>query len=424
MRGFVPQSPDAPAPASKITQEANRAFKKSRATGGYWVLLFGVGVGTMVTTATYIFFQWRQHEIDQRRGWLEFKELVMGTRKGGATSDDDADAGEAEVVVAVKEKGSSSSSSANTRRDEVVLILPDADDDHDESVAATAGKPEKAMVPGVGRIGGKLRMLNVPLDVFPSSVEEFMSFPYPVYSIFIWTTAATLTTLFAWSRGKWMWYRRHFMGRVNFSLNTVHNGTLKFRTLFERSLYDMMFRNQAAVKIVGAAANRTVVGRPFLEIPPAENWYVLNNVLNEISSLCSIGFVQADAGMPVRWRTYIFGLTCEKEKAVWNRKLRVMLVDEELLKRVLDMPTPRFEEAHHGVRWSTLQAMARLYRKQVEEQEAAERAGTPLVPGGYLGRVELAIPYGSSTGGGGAAANSAFATSETELREEEEDSRR
>lgn len=47
--------------------------------------------------------------------------------------------------------------------------------------------------------------------------------------------------------------------------------------------------------------------------------------------------------MPVRWRTYIFGLTCEKEKAVWNRKLRVMLVDEELLKRVLDMPTPRFE---------------------------------------------------------------------------------
>jgi hypothetical protein len=27
-------------------------------------------------------------------------------------------------------------------------------------------------------------------------------------------------------------------------------GTLKFRTLFERSLYDMMFRNQAAVKCV------------------------------------------------------------------------------------------------------------------------------------------------------------------------------
>jgi uncharacterized protein HemY len=32
-------------------------------TGGYWVLLLGVGVGTMVTTATYIFFQWRQYEI-------------------------------------------------------------------------------------------------------------------------------------------------------------------------------------------------------------------------------------------------------------------------------------------------------------------------------------------------------------------------
>jgi hypothetical protein len=40
--------------------------------------------------------------------------------------------------------------------------------------------------------------------------------------------------------------------------------------------------------------------------------------------------------------------------------------------------------------------MARLYRQQVEEQEAAAQAGTPPMPGGYLGRVELAIPYGGA----------------------------
>jgi hypothetical protein len=65
--------------------------------------------------------------------------------------------------------------------------------------------------------------------------------------------------------------------------------------------------------------------------------------------------------------------------------------------------------------------MARLYRQQVEEREAAEQAGTSLVPGGYLGRVELAIPFGTT---GWSAANGFLASSETELREEEEDSRR
>jgi hypothetical protein len=46
-------------------RQANRAFRKSSVYN--WVLLqllgVGLGVGTMVTTATYIFFQWRQYEI-------------------------------------------------------------------------------------------------------------------------------------------------------------------------------------------------------------------------------------------------------------------------------------------------------------------------------------------------------------------------
>lgn len=104
----------------------------------------------------------------------------------------------------------------------------------------------------------------------------------------------------------------------------------------------------------------------------------------------------ASRGIPVIWRTYIFGITCEKERAVWNRKLRIMLVDEAFLKSIPDMPTPYFEEPHHNVRWSTLQVMARLYQQQIEEQEAAAREGKKLEAGaGCLGRVELAIPTGN-----------------------------
>lgn len=128
------------------------------------------------------------------------------------------------------------------------------------------------------------------------------------------------------------------------------------------------------------------------------------------------------SGGAVRMRTYVFGLTCEKEKSVWNRKLRVMMIDESLLKRIPDLPTPRFEvvipppplvpghardltrldppffssvmnpqEPHHSVRWSTLQAMARLYRHQEEETAAAGLVGQ-VAGGGLLGKVELAVP--------------------------------
>jgi hypothetical protein len=85
----------------------------------------------------------------------------MGKGGTGSVGDGDQEP-QAEVVVAVKD------------RDEMVIILPNNSSQDEKGAPAGEAKPDKEMVPGVGRVGRKLRMLNVPLDVFPSSVEEFM----------------------------------------------------------------------------------------------------------------------------------------------------------------------------------------------------------------------------------------------------------
>ncbi|KAL6074842.1 Transmembrane protein [Balamuthia mandrillaris] len=245
-----------PRPTSSITKEADQAFRKQSWSWFDWKsALFGLSVGSLLLSATYVYHHAHDQEV------IKLKQLLRRQIEESAEEveeEEEADEGQTDAMK--------------------------NDDDR-------AAAPEQKKQPRVVLTPEAAKLLREKL---PKSLGDLTGFPYPVYNAIAWTLAATLTTLFAWSRGKWKWYRRHFMGRVNFSLNLYHDNTLKFRTLFERSLYDMMFRNHAAVKVVANAAAKTEVGKPFLMIAPEENWYVLNNILNEISSSCMMGFLQED----------------------------------------------------------------------------------------------------------------------------------
>ncbi|KAL6071504.1 Transmembrane protein [Balamuthia mandrillaris] len=341
-----------PRPTSSITKEADQAFRKQSWSWFDWKsALFGLSVGSLLLSATYVYHHAHDQEV------TKLKQLLRRQMEESAEGvEEEAEAAEGQTDAKKKDDDDRAAALEQKKQPRVVLT------------------PEAA------------KLLKEKL---PKSLGDLTGFPYPVYNAIAWTLAATLTTLFAWSRGKWKWYRRHFMGRVNFSLNLYHDNTLKFRTLFERSLYDMMFRNHAAVKVVANAAAKTEVGKPFLMIAPEENWYVLNNILNEISSSCMMGFLQEDCGIPVKLEWYVFGLTCEKDEGVWNRKIRVMLISQRLLERIPDLPPPSLESAHHRVRWRTLQKMSDLWRAQ-NQDEAIRSPSTPIL----LSRVQLAIPIG------------------------------
>jgi hypothetical protein len=68
---------------------------------------------------------------------------------------------------------------------------------------------------------------------------------------------------------------RHFVNRVNFSLNYVDGNTLKFRTLRECQLDDLLYHNKAAVEIVLNSAKNCSVAQ--VARPGFSGWFFLLN---------------------------------------------------------------------------------------------------------------------------------------------------
>jgi len=62
-------------------------------------------------------------------------------------------------------------------------------------------------------------------------------------------------------RARAEWQKKEFLGRVNFSLNTIVGGVLKIRTLSEKSCADV-FLNQIAAEKVTAVARETTPEDP------------------------------------------------------------------------------------------------------------------------------------------------------------------
>ncbi len=176
------------------------------------------------------------------------------------------------------------------------------------------------------------------------------------------------------------WNRREFLTRVNFGVNYVENDTLKIRTFREADIREILLNNPHGKRLVMRAARQTTLERPFIEMPVQDAWLVLNAVLNEISEQFAAGLLAASMGAPVRSAWYVFGLTCEKDPNVRINKIRVMIVEEELLERVGCLAKLQFERPRHDVRLETLKTMLAIRQDEHRRHN--------------LMRVELALPTG------------------------------
>jgi hypothetical protein len=160
-------------------------------------------------------------------------------------------------------------------------------------------------------------------------------------------------------RARREWMNRRFLDRLNFSLNTINNGTLLIRTLAEMNCRDV-FLNDYAARRVQEAALATTKDSALVPLDREERWYVLNAILNEVSERFAEGFVKRDMGLPVETRIYLTCLTYENAGELKTRKIRAMLIQKDLL---LNLPpeVPKLERPHHLTRFLTLQHLARSY---------------------------------------------------------------
>lgn len=180
------------------------------------------------------------------------------------------------------------------------------------------------------------------------------------------------TTVLSFLIGRWwgsyharkQWERKHFLGRINVSLNMLANDSLKIRTVFERSLEEI-FPNPVAVAKIMAASRQTTVQDPVLPIAKEDRWYLLNFVLNAIAEHFVDGMIRHDASGALKPVTYLLFLTCEVLGEDRIRKVRAMLIRRDLLEAFPYPSTlPRLERDWHADRIVTLRRAAALYKAE------------------------------------------------------------
>lgn len=156
------------------------------------------------------------------------------------------------------------------------------------------------------------------------------------------------------------WEKREFLDRLNVSLNSLVDGTLRIRTVLEKPAEEVFLNKVATTRLLQYAA-QTVPGQPIIPIPDHDRWYYLNAVLNEVSEHFSGGLLHADNDLPSIHARYVACLTREANGGINTQKLRAMLIRKDLL---LNLPAekPKFESPKHETRWETLHHLAEQYR--------------------------------------------------------------
>lgn len=190
-----------------------------------------------------------------------------------------------------------------------------------------------------------------------------------IVTILVAATTSTVT-FFA---GRWygrykasrQWHAKEFLDRVIVSINIFADGFLKIRTVMEKSLDEIFLNRVAIAKVSAAAARATTTDKPVMPIAKEDRWFLLNFVLNAVAEHFIMGHIKQDAGLPVTTVKYALFLTCEKVGDERIRKIRAMLVRQDLL---AEFPypdsMPKLEREWHADRIKTLRYAAELFKKE------------------------------------------------------------
>ena len=194
------------------------------------------------------------------------------------------------------------------------------------------------------------------------ALESLLNYLRENWPELLWIVAAAgIASYMAGRRARSRWRNSEFLDRLNVSLTSIEQGTLRIRTILEMDCAEILL-NPAAAKTIVSLAKQTTADDPMLPIPKDDCWQYLNAVLNEISERFASGQIKRDLGLPVERGQYLLCLTCERTGPVRTQKVRGMLVRKSLLTS-LPEDEPKYESPSHVTRWETLQQMADHYVK-------------------------------------------------------------
>lgn len=86
--------------------------------------------------------------------------------------------------------------------------------------------------------------------------------------------AAGIASYVAGRRARSRWQQRDFLDRLNVTLSSIEDGTLRIRTILEMDC-EAVFLNSLAAKKIVQWAKQTTTSDPILPIPKEECWQSL-----------------------------------------------------------------------------------------------------------------------------------------------------
>lgn len=194
------------------------------------------------------------------------------------------------------------------------------------------------------------------------------------YDALIGIGASWLVAAWIYYRARADWRSKSFTEQINFSLNDIRDDRLVLRTLFEGSAPEILV-SPAAVAALKKATRTTTVDQPFFSFENDEDWgFVMRAFLNVLSEMAAPVFVAQALRQPVAVGRFVFGATFECYGEMNTRKVRVLLIEEGLLKQYFGhsagqgeagaedpLAGVQFDDPKHADRLTTLKAMAKLY---------------------------------------------------------------
>eukprot|EP01118_Nematostelium_gracile_P009490 TRINITY_DN3207_c0_g2_i1.p1 TRINITY_DN3207_c0_g2~~TRINITY_DN3207_c0_g2_i1.p1 ORF type:complete len:265 (+),score=45.13 TRINITY_DN3207_c0_g2_i1:87-881(+) len=209
-------------------------------------------------------------------------------------------------------------------------------------------------------------MSDLDKETIMTSIAEWLPASSPPIMFSLGGAVGVLGTVAAWYRSRNAFFAKDFLDRITLTMISVQDNKLVFRTMWEKDLSSII-HNRHVLSVIKKGIKQTTMESSIIPLPDPVSW-VLNPVLNCISEEFAQGWAARDLGIPTQSDWYCFALTCERSKKIKFRKVRIILVKEKLLEKVLTMKTPKFEWPHHINRWNTLLEMGRAYAKQKEKK--------------------------------------------------------
>lgn len=174
------------------------------------------------------------------------------------------------------------------------------------------------------------------------------------------------------------WMRKSFMSQVNFSLNFIQNGQLCLRTLLETTA-PQVWLNSYGIRKVFKAASRTRPDQPFIILNDEEDMgFARRAVLNVLSEKFAEVYLAQGMGLPVKIARFVFAITFENFPDMRTRKIRILIMEVESLKKLF-IETPKegemlVAETRHRDRLGVLRAMHEMYlgTRKTEQQILGE----------------------------------------------------